>query len=108
MKEYREKSDSRLSDKNLVVVAHAQDWDLANDYAMILKDYGIQAVIDQREECTDSFGFALKVHEDFFDESHMIIQSQQTHNSFYDFFFDEAYFDQEDDDCDCYDFEDNE
>ncbi len=75
------------SQQEMMVVAHAEDVELANDYVQLLEDNGIMARISMRDGVEDGFGVAIEVLEEFYDEAHMIIDSQQFSNSFYDFFY---------------------
>lgn len=75
--------------QEMMVVAHAEDVELANDYVQLLDDNGIVAHISMRSGVEDGFGVAIEVLEEFYDEAHMIIDSQQSNNGFYDFFYED-------------------
>jgi len=75
------------SQQEMMVVAHAEDVELANDYVQLLEDNGIIGYVRERIGAEDGFGIAIEIPEEFYDEAHMIIDSQQGGNNFYDFFF---------------------
>lgn len=106
MKYYEdEKFDSLISQQEMLVVAHAEDFELANEYAQLLDDSGIPCQVKNRDSSAGEFGVVIVVPEDYYDEAHMIIESAQENNGFYDFFFedpdmlddmDQDYFDEDD------------
>ena len=86
--EERSHIKSLTSQQEMMVVAHAEDAELANDYVQLLDDNGIISRVSPRD-AQDGFGVAIEVPEDFYDEAHMIIDSQQSDNGFYDFFYED-------------------
>lgn len=97
------KEEKKLTvEQEMSVVAHADDYALAEEYSLLLEDNGIPNIVKNRDEDEDgNFGISILVPEQYYDEAHMIIESQQTHNDFYDFFFDNPdEFDREDFDFD--------
>lgn len=74
---------------NLLVVAHAETMELAQQYSQILEDNGIPSKVKSRANFDTAFGAAIEVPEEYYDEAHMVIESHQDTNSFYDFFFDD-------------------
>jgi len=80
-----------------VVVAFAEDIDQAREYTTLLEANDIPAVIsEQNERSIGSKEIAVMVPEEFLDEAHVVIESQQAYDDFYDFALD----DEEDSDFD--------
>jgi hypothetical protein len=78
------KSQARL--QGFVVVAFAKDWEQARDYETLLKVNDIPAVISSQEERpAGTKEIAVMVPEDCLDEAHVIIESQNAYDDFYDF-----------------------
>jgi len=77
---------SRTKLKDFIVVTFAEDMDQAKNYETLLKSNDIPAVIRGQdiEESQDSKGIAVMVPEDFLDEAHVIIESQNAYDDFYD------------------------
>ncbi len=96
-----QKSQSELQD--FVVVTFAMDIEQAKDYETLLKNDDIPAVIkEQNEEPMSTKGIAVMVPEDFLDEAHVVVESQNAYDDFYDL----ALEDEEDNDFDSDLFED--
>jgi hypothetical protein len=95
------KSQVRLQE--LVAVAFTEDAELARDYETLLKNNDIPVIIKEQDESAQDGGkgIAVMVPEDFLDEAHVIIESQDTYDDFYDFALEE-----EDEDFDSDLFED--
>jgi hypothetical protein len=71
--------------QELVVVAIANTMEEAKDYAALLKNNDIHAVIkQQQDEFTDSMRFAVMAPEETADEAHVVIESQDAYDDFYD------------------------
>jgi hypothetical protein len=84
-----QKSQANL--QGFVVVAFAKDWDQARDYQTLLRVNDIPAVINADDEHTISGKeIAVMVPEDFLDEAHVIIESQDAYDDFYDFAMEEG------------------
>ena len=77
--------------KELVVVTFAEDIEQAKDYESLLKTNDIPTMIKEKHENGEngSKGVAIMVPEDFIDEAHVIIESQDAYDDFYDFALDE-------------------
>jgi len=89
------KSQAKL--EGYVVVAFAEDIDQAREYTTLLEANDIPAVIsEQNERSIGSKEIAVMVPEEFLDEAHVVIESQQAYDDFYDFALD----DEEDSDFD--------
>ncbi len=96
------KSQAKLQE--FVVVTFAKDMEQARDYETLLNTNDIPAIIkEQNEQSSDSKGIAIMVPEDFLDEAHVVIESQDAYDDFYDF----ALEDEDDDDFDSDLFEDD-
>lgn len=82
------KSQAKLQD--FVAVTFAEDLDQAKNYETLLKSNDIPAIIrEQGEQSGDTKGIAIMVPEDFLDEAHVIIESQDAYDDFYDLALDE-------------------
>ena len=80
-----QKSQTKLQE--LVVVSFVEDWDQAKDYETLLKSNDIPVVIKEQAESPDADevkGIAVMVPEDFLDEAHVVIESQDAYDDFYD------------------------
>ena len=79
-----QKSQTNLQE--LVIVTFAEDMEQAKEYETLLEANGIPATIKEHsEESADSKGIAVMVPEDYLDEAHVIIESQDAYDDFYDF-----------------------
>ncbi len=67
-----------------VVVTFAKDWEQAKDYETLLKNNDIPAVIKEQDQDSENNGIAVLVAEDFIDEAHVVIESQDAYDDFYD------------------------
>jgi hypothetical protein len=72
--------------KELVVVTFADDMDQAKEYETLLRLNDIPAVIRQEPNPSiDAKAIAVMVPEDHLDEAHVVIESQDAYDDFYDF-----------------------
>jgi len=79
-----QKSQAKLQE--FVTVTFAEDLEQAKDYVALLKNNDIPAIIkEQHEQSMSAKGIAVMVPEDFLDESHVVIESQDAYDDFYDF-----------------------
>ena len=80
-----QKSQAKLQE--LVTLAFTEDAEQAKDYETLLKNNDIPAVIRQQDQSqpTGAEGIAVMVPEDLLDEAHVIIESQDAYDDFYDF-----------------------
>jgi len=87
-----------------VVVVFAKDMEQAREYETLLKVNDIPAVISEPEPAVmGSPEIAVMVPEDYLDEAHVIIESQDAYDDFYDYSleeeddldFEDDYFDDE-------------
>lgn len=78
-----QKSQTKL--KEFVAVTFAEDLEQAKDYETLLKNNDIPAVIKkQNQDSTNDKSIAVMVPEEFLDEAHVIIESQDAYDDFYD------------------------
>jgi len=76
--------------QDYVVVTLVDDIEQAKDHEILLKNNDIPSVIqDQNDEATNTRSFAIMVPEEFLDEAHVIIESQDAYDDFYDFTMDD-------------------
>ena len=88
---------SQTKPQGFVIVTFAGDLERAKDYETLLKSNDIPVIIkEQNKESIDAKSIAVMVPEDFLDEAHVVIQSQDAYEDFYDI----ALEDEEDDDLD--------
>jgi hypothetical protein len=76
-----------------VVVVFAEDTGQAMEYKQLLDNNDIPAVINEHEEPIpggiNENEIAVMVPEEYIDEAHVVIESQQAYDDFYDFALDE-------------------
>jgi hypothetical protein len=76
--------------KDLVVVAFLDDMDQAREYETLLRLNDIPAVIkEQLDPSLDGKTVAIMVPEDYLDEAHVVIESQDAYDDLCDFTMDE-------------------
>jgi hypothetical protein len=83
----RSQKDRKTQTKvqELVTVTFADNMDRAKDYETILKSSDIPVIIkEQNEEETNGKVIAVMVPEEFLDEAHVVIESQDAYDDFYD------------------------
>jgi hypothetical protein len=79
-----QKSQAKV--KDFVVVTFAEDLEQAREYETLLKTNDIPAIItEQNEQEISNKCIAIMVPEDFLDEAHVVIESQDAYDDFYDF-----------------------
>lgn len=76
------KKDTQSKLQDLVAVTITNDLEEAKDHEALLKNSDIPAVI---KEQADSRDFAVMVPEENIDEAHVVIESQEAYDDFYDF-----------------------
>lgn len=83
------KSHTKVQD--FVIVSVVDDLEQAKEQEMLLKNNDIPATVKQQDAGVgDSTGFAVMVPEEFIDEAHVIIESQDAYDDFYDFALDDG------------------
>jgi hypothetical protein len=82
----KRKSQKTQTDlKELVVVSFAEDVEQAKEYEALLKSNDIPAMVKERyDKATDSNEIAVLVPDEFIDEAHVVIESQDAYDDFYD------------------------
>jgi hypothetical protein len=97
-----QQSQAKLQD--FVAVTFADNLEQAKEYENLLKTNDIPTVISkQNDPSIDAKAIAVMVPEDFLDEAHVVIESQDAYDDFYDFAVEE----ETDDDFDSELFEDD-
>ena len=84
----RSKKNRKLQSKvhEFVVVAFTKDMEQAKHYEALLKTNDVPATIkEQNDYSIESGNVAVLVPEEFLDEAHIIIESQDAYDDFYDF-----------------------
>ncbi len=82
------KSESNL--KDVVVVAVVDEMEQAREYETLLRLNDIPAILkEQVDPAGNRTGVAIMVPEDFLDEAHVVIESQDAYDDFYDFAMDD-------------------
>ncbi len=72
--------------KDLVVVTLLSDMEQAKEYQTLLNLNDIPATVkEQYDPSGDYKGVAIMVPEDFLDEAHVVIESQDAYDDFYDY-----------------------
>ncbi len=84
-KRSRKAQKSQTKPQEFIVVSFAEDLERAQNYETLLRINDIPVTIKQEEQPTDAKGIAVMVPEDFVDEAHVIIESQDAYDDFYDF-----------------------
>ena len=85
----------------MVIVVFPEDMDQAKDYQVLLGNNGIPAIIRKQNPPSDnSNGIAVLVPEESLDEAHIVVESQDAYDDFYDMSFEE---DNDDFDIDVFD-----
>ncbi|MFZ2146443.1 MAG: hypothetical protein WAV28_04410 [Sedimentisphaerales bacterium] len=83
-----QRSQAKL--QGYVVVTFAEDLEQAREYKTLLEVNDVSAIIsEQQEQSLDSKEIAIMVPEDCLDEAHVIIESQQAYDDFYDIALDD-------------------
>jgi hypothetical protein len=86
VKRNRKKQDSQAKLQDFVVVTFVEDMEQAREYETLLEANDIPAVInEQNEQSGGAKSIAVMVPEDFLDEAHVVIESQDAYDDFYDF-----------------------
>jgi hypothetical protein len=79
----RHKTKSQLQE--LVVIAMVDTAEEAKDYEKLLKNNDIPAIVkQQQDEFSETKRFVVMTQEEMVDEAHVIIESQDAYDDFYD------------------------
>jgi hypothetical protein len=96
MKKHMNNDDSGQTNlKDLAIVTFATDMDQAREYETLLRLNDIPAVIKEKLDPSGDENVAVLVPEDYLDEAHVVIESQDAYDDFYDFSDDEPETDDE-------------
>jgi hypothetical protein len=72
--------------KDVVVVTVVDDMEQAREYETLLRLNDIPALVrEQMDPAGNKIGVAILVPEDYLDEAHVVIESQDAYDDFYDF-----------------------
>ncbi len=83
-----QKSQAKLQD--FVIVTFAEDLEQAKEREALLRNNDIPAIVRQQDEGSpDAKGIAIMVPEEFLDEAHVVIESQDAYDDFYDLALDD-------------------
>lgn len=75
--------------KDVVVVAVVDEMEQAREYETLLRLNDIPAIVKEQMDLSgNKTGVAIMVPEDFLDEAHVVIESQDAYDDFYDFSMD--------------------
>ncbi len=83
---------SHVNIEGYVVAVFAEDTGQALEYKQLLDNNDIPVVISEQERADDdesSSEIAVMVPEEYIDEAHVVIESQQAYDDFYDFALDD-------------------
>ena len=81
-------NNSQTKMEGYVVVAFTDDMELAREYEEILQENDIPVSIRESEKESGEVEITLVVPEEYLDEAHVIIESQQAYDDFYDYALD--------------------
>ncbi len=77
---------SQAKMQGYVVVTFAENMEQAREYKTLLEVNDVSAIINEQEEQSlGSNEIAVMVPEEFLDEAHVIIESQNAYDDFYDY-----------------------
>lgn len=83
----RSRKDDKAQAKlqGYVVVTFAEDLDQARDFESLLKVNDVPVIVEEQKDQLGNSEIAVMVPEEFLDEAHVIIESQDAYDDFYDF-----------------------
>ena len=85
-KRSKKDQESQAKVKEFVIVTFVDGLEQAREYETLLRVNDIPAVVkEQLDPSMSSKGIAIMVPEDFLDEAHVVIESQDAYDDFYDF-----------------------
>jgi hypothetical protein len=86
MKKHTNNDDNGQTNlKDLAIVTYVSDMDQAREYETLLRLNDIPAVIKEKLDPSGDNSVAILVPEDCLDEAHVVIESQDAYDDFYDF-----------------------
>ncbi len=81
----RKTQKSQVELQDFAVVAFTEEMEEARNYETLLKNNEIPVIIrEKHEQSMNINGIAVMVPEDYIDEAHVIIESQNAYDDFYD------------------------
>jgi len=80
---------SQAKVKDMVVVTYVDDLDQAREYETLLRLNDIPAVIKEPLDADTADAIGVMVPEESLDEAHVVIESQDAYDDFYDLALDE-------------------
>jgi len=84
-KYHRKTQKSQAHPQELAVLTFVENMEQARNYETLLKTNDIPAMIrEQHEQSEHSKSIAIIVPEEFVDEAHVVIESQDAYDDFYD------------------------
>ncbi len=91
MKKHMNNDDNGQTNlQDLVIVTYVSDMDQAREYETLLRVNDIPSVIKEKLDPSGDNSVAILVPEDYIDEAHVVIESQDAYDDFYDFADDEV------------------
>ena len=99
-KRSKKSHDAQAKLHGYVVVTFADDSDQARDYQSLLKANDIPVEVTEQADQMGNREIAVMVPDEFLDEAHVIIESQDAYDDFYDLALDDE--DEEDFDSDIF------
>lgn len=103
-KRSKKSRDAQAKLQGYVVVTFADDMDQASDYESLLKASDIPVEVAEQADQMGNREIAVMVPDEFLDEAHVIIESQDAYDDFYDLALDD---DEDEDDFDSDIFDDD-
>ncbi len=89
-KRSKKNQKAQTNTQGLVVVALTKDSEQAREYETLLKVNDIPVVVNEPDEnAIGSKDITVMVPEDYIDEAHIVIESQDAYDDFYDFALEE-------------------
>ena len=83
----------KTASPELAIVTITEDRERAQSYESLLKASDIPAMVKEQHDELTGDGFAVFVPEDYLDESHVVIESQDAYDDFYDLAIEDDDFD---------------
>jgi hypothetical protein len=84
-----DRSTTGSKEKDFVIVTVVEDMGRARDCKDLLEENDIQAIVREQEGFSGERCIAILVPEEHLDEAHVIVESQDTYDDFYDMSMDE-------------------
>jgi len=100
-KRSKKSSDAQAELRGYVVVTFADDIDQAKNYESLLRTSDIPVEVAEQADQMGNSEIAVMVPDEFLDEAHVIIESQDAYDDFYDLALDDE--DEDDFDSDIFD-----